>query len=212
MNLTELKKMAAIALGCMFGMVIIQLAAPLILGILIQGAAFAVPLAVFHFFIKKGWRLRLDCGLDGENTETEGRNDEEKNEKVSDGENAGKGAAQRPDSSKKADGKADNPLPETERQTVSWYEEQGRERIFSVIHRLSGKGVCDCWIRKDGICSMLKDGGYRRAGMLPGYEEVSADAVIRLLRKDRIQAERRGRYLYLSWEIRQEELNDYMSV
>ena len=43
-------------------MVVIQLVAPMILGILVQGAALAVPLAVYHVFVKEKWRIKLVRG------------------------------------------------------------------------------------------------------------------------------------------------------
>lgn len=205
MNLTEMKKAAAVLLVCVFGMIIIQLAAPFILGIVVQGAALIVPLAAYHFFIRKGWRLRLDRGQDSKNFEAEGSRNEEYDEKHSNEENAGKETDIHSESSEHADGKTETALSETEQQTVRWYEEQGRERIFSIIRRLSGKGICDCWIRKDGICSAQKDGNYRRSGAIPGFGDISAKMLIRLLQKDQIPAESRGRYLYLSWDIEQEE-------
>ena len=213
MNLTEMKKTAAILLGCVFGMMVIQLAAPFLLGIAVQGAALIVRLAVYHFFIRKGWRLRLDRGEGHESSESEGEGSNEKNEKKrSNEENAGKETDMCPESSEHDDGKAESVLPEAEEQTIRWYEEQGRARIFAIIHRLSGKGICDCWIRKDGICSTQKDGTYRRSGALPGFGNISAKMLIRLLQKDQISAERRGKYLYLVWDIEQEEQDGYMSV
>ena len=62
MSIEKIRKTGIMILACVFGMVIIQLAAPIILGVLVQGMALVVPLAVYHFFVKEKWRLKLVRG------------------------------------------------------------------------------------------------------------------------------------------------------
>lgn len=62
MSIEKIRKTRIMILACVFGMVIIQLAAPIILGVLVQGMALVVPLAVYHFFVKEKWRLKLVLG------------------------------------------------------------------------------------------------------------------------------------------------------
>ena len=63
MSIEKIRKTGIMILACVFGMVIIQLAAPIILGVLVQGMALVVPLAVYHFFVKEKWRLKLVRGV-----------------------------------------------------------------------------------------------------------------------------------------------------
>ena len=62
MRIEKIRKTGTMILAGAFGMVVIQLAAPMILGILVQGAALAVPLAVYHIFVKEKWRIKLVRG------------------------------------------------------------------------------------------------------------------------------------------------------
>ena len=62
MRIEKIRKTGTMILAGAFGMVVIQLAAPTILGILVQGAALAVPLAVYHIFVKEKWRIKLVRG------------------------------------------------------------------------------------------------------------------------------------------------------
>ena len=205
MDLARIKKMGTIVLACALGMVIVQLAAPLILGVLAQGAALLVPLAVYHFFIKGKWRFRLLQEDEDTHGGTEG------------GHGTG-GKAGREDSSDEDLGFfEDFEFPreeETVRQeretqedgTYSWYEEQGRDRILGIVERLSLRGIFECWVRKDGICNIRTEKGYRRTGTLPGFSQAHEKTLIGLLGKEGIAAERHGRYLYLTWKnVRREK-------
>lgn len=190
MKVTEIKKAGTVLLICALGMVIVQLAAPIILGIFVQGAAMAVPLGVYHFFIKEKWRLHLVKDKEhGDNPMEENSMAESgvREEKFEDCEWDGQNEYQ-DYRSERAD------------ETLAWYEEQGRDKIMEIIRKLSVRNIEECWIRKDGICNIRTGKGYRRTGTLPGFGGIRTEILAELLKRDGITAEMHGRYLYLTWK------------
>lgn len=69
MDVKRIKQIGLIFLACAGGAILLQLAAPLFLGIMVNGASFAVPLCLYHFIVKKHWRIRL---VRGEETDYQG--------------------------------------------------------------------------------------------------------------------------------------------
>lgn len=175
MDLQRIKKAAGIVLLCVFGMMVMQFAAPIILGILVQSLSFAVPIAVYHFFVKKKWRIQLV-------REQEEPEKEEEAESVP----------------------SNHETEESQKMAYNWYMETGRQRINAMISELSSRGITECWLRSDGICNIRTDKGFRRAGTLPGYPAKEAEVIAALLVKDGRNAQIHKRYLYVSWNGKQE--------
>lgn len=200
MELQQIKKTAGIILACVFGMMIIQLVAPIILGILVQSLSFAVPIAVYHFFVKKKWRIRLLC-------EQEKSVKDGEDENVSKNFEAEESQGMKADTREKFDDKEkccvqNDRKQESEKQAYDWYMKMGRKRIECIVADLSSKGITECWFRSDGICNIRTDKGFRRAGTLPGYPAAEAEVIASLLVKDGRNAQIHKKYLYLSWNAK----------
>ena len=60
MNIKQIETLAAIFLGCALGSIILQFAAPILLAILVSGASLTVPFLIYHLFVRKGWKIRLE--------------------------------------------------------------------------------------------------------------------------------------------------------
>ena len=71
MNIKQIETLAAIFLGCALGSIILQFAAPILLAILVSGASLTVPFLIYHLFVRKGWRIRLEREKDGSVTQKE---------------------------------------------------------------------------------------------------------------------------------------------
>ena len=210
MSIEKIRKTGIIILACVFGMVIIQLAAPIILGVLVQGMALVVPLAVYHFFVKEKWRLKLVRG----NGETHGKR-QEKSEDPYEYDpgfrNVNPDGRETPfDPVKDLDEEMQETVPEAETsgqdmakssRTAAWYEEVGKDKIMAVAMKLMKKEVGEFWIRKDGICNFHTGKGYRRAGAIPGFSEADRETLVGLLNDEGFMAEDQGKYLYLTWVV-----------
>ena len=141
MKIQDVEKIAAIFIGCALGSVILHFAAPFILAILVSAASFVVPFAGYHFFFKKGWRIRLV-----REPSNSGQSDADDKERKK-GETAKAGSAKNPES---ACGQESSELAEDGLEI--WYEMKGKPQFQSLRERMWGKGIQECWIRKDGIC------------------------------------------------------------
>lgn len=211
MNVEKIRKTGSLILIGAFGMVIIQLAAPVILGILVQGAAMVVPLAVYHFFVKEKWRFKFIRETDGEREADDGvdcksgqescQTEQEKNP-FDDGRNPFDGfeesETERPQ--RVSEGESFKKKKVRDSRTVAWYERQGREKIRGIVGKLTERGIGEFWIRKDGICNIRTGKGYRRTGMVPGFSEADKETLIQVLKDDGIDAVEQGKYLYVAWE------------
>ncbi len=190
MSIEKIRKTGTMILACALGMVIIQLVAPLILGILVQGAALVVPLAAYHFFVKEKWRVKLVREKGEPNPFENGRNPFDEFE---DSE---------PEMSERES--EDEPFKKKEvkdSRTAAWYEQQGREKIRGIVRKLTERDIGGFWIRKDGICNIRTGKGYRRAGMIPGFSEADREILVQLLNDEGFMAEDQGKYLYLTWAV-----------
>lgn len=80
-----------------------------------------------------------------------------------------------------------------------WYQMEGRAWIFRLIRKLEKEGIESFSISPEGICSVREKKGYRRVGALRAFPYRETYTLKKELGKDRIQAARKGRYLWLSW-------------
>ena len=82
---------------------------------------------------------------------------------------------------------------------ITWYQMEGRVRIFRLIRKLEKEGIQSFSVSPEGICSVREKNGYRRVGALRAFPYRETHTLKRELGKDRIQAAQKGRYLWLSW-------------
>ena len=170
MNGKQRQKGLMIFLVCTAGTVLLQLLAPLLLGIFVNVASFSIPFAVYYLFAVKKWKVRVV------KPEKENEPADENEEPQADRE-SGQEEAQNP--------------------AYVWYSEQGRERIETLSSRLSENGMKEFWIRTDGICNIRTQKGYRRVGNLPHYPGEEADAIAGYLKQDGFYAVNDGRYIFV---------------
>ena len=204
MSIEKIRKTGCLILIGVFGMVVIQLAAPVILGILVQGAALAVPLAVYHFFVKEKWRVKLV--RENENAYGNRKADHKVNHES---EEKSKETGQKEnlfDDNRNPFGEYGDLEAEMSEEdmvkddwTAAWYEEQGKDKILGIVMKLMKREIGEFWIRKDGICNIRTGKGYRRTGTIPGFFETDKKRLIQLLEDDGIVAVDQGKYLHVTW-------------
>lgn len=193
MKIQDIEKLAAIYMGCALGSVILHFAAPFILAILMSALSFVVPFAAYHIFFKKGWRIRLVRESKETGESDAGGADTAKKDTCN---TVPANAADKPN--------GQEPLETTEDELAIWYEMRGKPQFLSIRERMSGRGIYECWVRKDGICNIKTPKGYRRIHIFYGYPADRLSEIADYLRRDGIWAEERGKYLYINWYKDQE--------
>lgn len=192
MNIKQIEILAAIFLGCALGSIILQFAAPILLVILVSGASLTVPFLIYHLFVRKGWRIRLEREKDGSVTQKEeeiestwGKPEETDRQKASEQNHVNE--------------QEENDSESEEEAAMLWYNETGRSRLDEIVQKLNSRGVTRCWIRSDGICSYRTAKGFRRIGIFYGYPGKLSALVAGLMREDGLTVMEQKRYLRLSW-------------
>ena len=59
MNEKKVQKFIMVFLMCTAGAVMLQLAAPMILGLIVNAVSIGIPFAVYYLLIRKKWRIRI---------------------------------------------------------------------------------------------------------------------------------------------------------
>lgn len=175
MNEKKVQKFIMVFFMCTAGTVMLQLAAPMILGLIVNAVSIGIPFAVYYLLIIKKWRIRII------------KSSEEKEQSGS-----GSGAAEEgPDDGNNGQDETYNPVYE-------WYTRCGRGRIKAISTNIFAHGKNEFWIRTDGVCNIRTPKGYRRAGNLPGYPGAQANTITEYLKQDGFYAVNDGRYIYVS--------------
>lgn len=182
MKMKQIETLAAIFLGCTLGSVILHFAAPILLAILVSGFSLWVPFLIYHLYVTKGWRIRMEREKGNDPLKGKEKTSEQNSAKVQD----------------------ENNLEPEEEAAIFWYNETGRVRLNEIILRLSSRGITECWIRNDGICNYRTVKGYRRIGIIYGYPGKSPALVARLLREDGLIVMEQKHYLRISWKMEEE--------
>lgn len=82
---------------------------------------------------------------------------------------------------------------------LTWYQMEGRARIFRFVSKLEKEGIRSFSISPEGICCVREKNRYRRVGALRAFPYRETHTLKKELGKDQIQAVQKGRYLWLSW-------------
>ena len=193
MNIKQIETLAAIFLGCALGSIILQFAAPILLAILVSGASLTVPFLIYHLFVRKGWKIRLEREKDSSVIQKEvgtentwGKPEETDRQKVSEQNHVN----ERDENDSES---------EEEEAAMLWYNESGRSRLDEIVQKLNSRGVTKCWIRSDGICSYRTAKGFLRIGIFYGYPGRLSAIIAGLMREDGLTVMEQKRYLRLSW-------------
>ena len=193
MKIKQIETLAAIFLGCALGSIILQFAAPILLVILVSGASFTVPFLIYHLFVTKGWKIRLEREKGGSAARKEG---ETENVQAKPEETDKQKAAEKNHVNEQED---PDSASEEEEEAMLWYNETGRNRLNEMIRKLNSRGVTRCWIRSDGLCSYRTTKGFRRIGIFYGYPGKLSALIAGLMREDGLTVMEQKRYLRLSW-------------
>lgn len=171
----KIQKVIMIFLGCTAGTVILQLLAPLLLGIFVNVASFTIPFGIYYLLMVKKWKINIVKPME------EGRTADAENKKGEENLNYGSEMQE----------KTKNPA-------YKWYTERGKEHIEAIASNVFTRGKKEFWIRTDGICNIRTRKGYRRIGNLASYPGKEADAITLYLKQDGFHAVNGGRYIYIS--------------
>lgn len=185
MDFNKVRKIGLIFLVCTAASVVIQMAAPIILSIVISGTSLTVPFLFYHLVIEKGWRIKL--------VQTKAE------EKDSNREKTEKAEMPQENSEMQQKEQEEGGSEEKREAVLFWYCEKGKTQMDCILEKLNSRGIYECWIRKDGICNIRTARGYRRAGIFTDYPGKESYIVAEFLRKEGLNAVDQGRYLYVSW-------------
>lgn len=164
------------------GTVMLQLVAPLLLGIFVNVASFSIPFAIYYLFIAKKWKIKIIRQEEAEQADTEEK-------------------GKQPCNTREKQKEGDSPA-------YDWYMAGGRERIERIASNIFASGKKEFWIRTDGICNIRTQRGYRRFGNLPGYPGTEAGAIAAYLIQDGFRAANDGRYIHVSMQAGGMKHND----
>ena len=192
MNIKQIETLAAIFGGCVLGSILLQFAAPILLAILVSGVSLTVPFLIYHLFVRKGWRIRLEREKNGSDAQKE---EETENAWAEPEETGGPKAPEQ----NRVNKQEENDSESEEETAMLWYNETGRSRLDEIVQKLNSRGVTRCWIRSDGICSYRTAKGFRRIGIFYGYPGKLSALIARLMREDGLTVMEQKRYLRLSW-------------
>lgn len=127
MNIKQIETLAAIFLGCALGSIILQFAAPILLAILVSGASLTVPFLIYHLFVRKGWKIRLEREKNSSVIQKEvgtentwGKPEETDRQKVSEQNHVN----ERDENDSES---------EEEEAAMLWYNESGRSRLDEIV-------------------------------------------------------------------------------
>ena len=208
----ELKKFAekykqlCVMLG-IFGLLLSPFLWPLFLAILLNSLSFALPVLVVYMVIEK-WKEKKDENeKDREQSNIENVNEyaaddvpkksqcktnAEEDSEPNKGEKRRKSVNTPKNNNKKA-------MDEDSCAALSWYQMEGRERIFQIMKRLEEQNIFAFSVTPEGICTVKEEKGYRRVGVLRAFPRHRIWVVEKEIRKDGIRTNTNGRYLWLSW-------------
>ena len=200
MTMKKMETLAAVFLGCVLGSIILQFAAPILLAILVSGASLVIPFLIYHLFVTKGWRIRLEREEEERGPKGDGWTEEARADR-----DALKMSAEKKGTEQNGGNKQEaNDMSSEEESALLWYNETGRSRLNEIITKLNSRGISTCWIRSDGICSYRTAKGFRRIGIFYGYPGKSSSFIAGLLREDGMNVTEQKQYLRLSWKPAEE--------
>lgn len=187
-----------------FGLLVSPFLWPFFLAIIFQSLSLAVPIILVCLFIKQPWReeeeqdeevcKRVWYGKDADpekvspddaQTDDIPQSREEKRQKPVDAQETGK---------------EKNEPDEESCLALLWYQKEGRERILRMKEKLDKEGKKEFSISKEGICSVRKEKGFQRIGVLRGYPGNRILFVAKELKKDGLSINPSGDYVWISWK------------
>lgn len=187
-----------------FGLLISPFLWPFFLAIIFQSLSVVMPFMVAWMLIKQPWK------------EKEEQN-EEIRKNVQYGKNADTGKVS-PDGapaddmpeSRQEEGQEPVKQPDPARKNeepdgegclaIFWYKQEGRARILRIKEKLEKEGKNEFSISKDGICSVRREKGFQRVGVLRGYPGVSLLAAKKELMRDGFSVRMAGNYVWILWK------------
>lgn len=188
----------------MFGLLVSPFLWPLFLAIIFQSLSLAVPIILAWAFIKHPWNGK-------EKSDEEMRKGMQYDEEADAGKVSSDGT-QADDIPKRREKKGEKTVKEQAAGkkmhtpdeayclVLLWYQKEGRERILRMKKKLEEEGRKEFSVSKDGICSVRKEKGFERVGILRGYPGSKIALVAKELKKDGLSIKISGDYTWISWK------------
>lgn len=207
-RLAEKYKQVCVILG-LFGLLLSPFLWPFFLAIILNSLSLAVPVLVVYIivdFVKKEKEHENKENRGQEYTENippnatknaEGkRTEHETDAQEDDIQKKGEKRAE-PVKQKKSDDCAF--MDDASYAAYTWYQMEGKERIFRLIRKLEKDEIYSFSISPEGICSVRKEDSFRRVGVLRAFPKHRLQVIAREINKDKIRTSVNGKYLWLSW-------------
>lgn len=207
-KLVEKYKQLCVLLG-IFGLLLSPFLWPFFLAILLNSLSLALPVLVVYTIVECKRKEKKDeyekdreqnytGHVNGDATDAEQKKCEEcKTDEKKDSVPKKEQKRSKPVSSKKDRPKED--LDEESCAALSWYQMEGRERIFRLMKRLEGQNIFAFSVTPEGICTVKEENGFRRVGVLRAFPRHKIWVIEHEIWKDGIRTNTNGKYLWLSW-------------
>ena len=95
--------------------------------------------------------------------------------------------------------KEDDGLDQEAYAALSWYQMEGKDRIFRIIEKLGKEGIQSFSVNPEGICTVRSESGFRRVGVLRAFPKQRLKVIEREINKAGIRTNTSGKYLWMSW-------------
>jgi len=199
------------------GLVLAPFLWPFFLAILFHALSLAIPAVIIAVIIKQPWKkTENDENQKIENEKVQAKGEDDKNEQRKNDLSNGKSTQTNDLPKGKKEGTetkqsiartkqlADDSVT-ADTAALSWYQLEGKNRIFDMIKRLEKDKIYSCSINKEGLCTVRYGDTYRRVGVIRNFQGKYAITIQKILKQEGIPYVRlKGKYLCLGWRKHKE--------
>lgn len=205
-----IKNKEMLILAGVVGMILSPFLWPFFLAITVQTLGFLIPILIVRTIMKKVQRKKqrekkriyeelykesANCNSRA-NASVQSKTD---GQKVQETKSVSKGNKQTSAEPYKDTVKKGQEMNSSSCAALMWYQLEGRERIFRLMKKLEKEDRWSFTISPEGICTVCEEKGYRRIGALKSFPGREMKVLEKELRKERIRAVQRGKFLWLFW-------------
>ncbi len=205
-----IKNKEMLILAGVVGMILSPFLWPFFLAITVQTLGFLIPILIVRTITKKAQKKkqkekkRIYEELYKESVNCNSRrnvSDQSKTDgqKVQETKSVSKGNKQSSAEPSKDTVKKGQEMSASSCAALMWYQLEGRERLFRLMKRMEKEDRWSFSISREGICTVCEEKGYRRIGALKSFPGREMKVLEKELRKERIRAVKRGKFLWLFW-------------
>ena len=205
-----IKNKEMLILAGVVGMILSPFLWPFFLAITVQTLGFLIPILIVRTIMKKVQKKKqkekkriyeelykesVNCNS-RRNVSGQSKTD---GQKVQETKSVSKGNKQSSAEPSKDTVKKGREMSDSSCAALMWYQLEGRERIFRLMKRMEKEDRWSFSISPEGICTVCEEKGYRRIGALKSFPGREMKVLEKELRKERIRAVKRGKFLWLFW-------------